>query len=94
MCLRLCVCVCAFYFQILTVFATATELCLFQKNEAGSSQAMELLGFKRAMDQFLRCGIDMKAFVSDQHLAIAKHIREDYPSICHYYDLWHLKKSE
>ena len=58
----------------------------------GSSTAMEYEGFCRSMEYWLSL-IAVKAFVSDRHSSITKHMREQLPQIIHYFDIWHLKKS-
>ena len=55
---------------------------------------MELEGFQRCMQFLLSCGMLITAIVTDRHLSIAKHMREVFPNIKHYFDLWHLKKSK
>lgn len=55
---------------------------------------MEYAGFQRAMKHLLDSGFEISALVSDRHLSIAKHMREQLPMITHYFDLWHLKKSK
>ena len=45
------------------------------------------------MEYILGHALLMNTFVSDQHSAIAKHMREKLAHIKHYFDLWHLKKS-
>ncbi|XP_028403949.1 uncharacterized protein LOC114526538 [Dendronephthya gigantea] len=65
---------------------------LIQRNEVGSSPAMEYEGFKRCMGFLLGEGLDLSTLVSDRHQTIAKHMREKLPNITHYFDLWHLKK--
>ena len=66
----------------------------FQRNEAGSSQAMECAAFKKAMAFLSQSGIEIKTFISDRHTSIAKYMREDLSHIKHYFDLWHIKKSK
>ncbi|KXJ17797.1 uncharacterized protein LOC110233295 [Exaiptasia diaphana] len=65
---------------------------LVQRNEAGSSPAMEYMGFQNCINFILGSGVVVGAFISDRHTSIAKHMREKLSHIKHYYDLWHLKK--
>ena len=65
-----------------------------QRNQAGSSPAMEFMGFKACMDYLTGCGLLPKAFVSDRHVSIAAYMRKSLPNITHYFDIWHLKKSK
>lgn len=67
-------------------------LFVSQRNEVGSSTAMEYEGFKRCMGYLLGCGLAIGKFISDRHVSIAKHMREKLADIIHYFDLWHLKK--
>ncbi|KAK3715783.1 hypothetical protein QZH41_018834 [Actinostola sp. cb2023] len=66
---------------------------LVQRNEAGNSGAMEMIGFKRSLSYLLGCGLAISTFISDRHSSIAKYMREQMTGITHYFDLWHLKKS-
>ena len=68
-------------------------LFLLQRNEVGNSSGMEYEGFCRSMEYLLGLGLVIKTFVSDRHLAIAKHMKEKLTHITHYFDIWHLKKS-
>lgn len=63
-----------------------------QRNVAGSSSAMEYLGFQRCFAYLSDCGIKISTFISDRHTSIAKHMREKLKEVVHYFDLWHLKK--
>ena len=54
---------------------------------------MEYHGFMRCMEYILGHALLVNTFVSDRHSAIAKHMREKLAHIKHYFDLWHLKKS-
>ena len=66
----------------------------FQRNEVGSSTAMEYAAFQQCMDFLMGHSLDISTFVSDRHISIAKHMREKLTNITHYFDLWHLKKSK
>ena len=65
-----------------------------QRNQAGSSPAMEFMGFKACMDYLIGYGLRLKAFVSDRHVSIAAYMRKSLTTITHYFDIWHLKKSK
>ena len=65
-----------------------------QRNEVGSSTAMEYEGFQSCINYLLCTGLVISTFVSDRHKSIAKHMRQNLKNITHYFDLWHLKKSE
>ena len=63
-----------------------------QRNQAGSSPAMEFMGFKACMDYLIGYGLLLTAFVSDRHVSIAAYMRKSLTNITHYFDIWHLKK--
>ena len=60
-------------------YKSVSRFCLQQRNEVGSSTAMEYEGFKRSMDFLLSDGLDISTLVSDRHQTIAKHMREKLP---------------
>eukprot|EP00795_Rhopilema_esculentum_P015902 gene15902-7235_t len=64
-----------------------------ERNEVGSSQAMEFHAFKKALEFLLNSGVRVSHFVSDRHLAILACMKENHKDILHQIDLWHLKKS-
>lgn len=65
-----------------------------QRNQAGNSPAMELMGFQSCMDFLIGYGLLITAFVSDRHVSIAAYMRKSLTNITHYFDIWHLKKSK
>ena len=65
-----------------------------QRNETNSSPAMEYMAFQRGFDHLERNGLSVATFTSDRHASIKKHMREKLSHINHYFDLWHLAKSE
>ncbi|XP_063967369.1 uncharacterized protein LOC135157003 isoform X2 [Lytechinus pictus] len=66
---------------------------LVQVSEATSSNAMEKIGFQRALDGLLEAGLNIGTVATDRHLGIRKLMKERYPNIDHQYDVWHVKKS-
>ncbi|XP_068747225.1 uncharacterized protein [Montipora capricornis] len=68
------------------------HFALIQRNQAGSSPAMEFMGFQKCMDFLVGFGIVIAAFISDRHTQIASHMKNVLSHITHYFDLWHLKK--
>jgi hypothetical protein len=61
-----------------------------QKNEAGSSNACELVGLQRT---FAKLGAEnIASLVTDRHRSIAKFLREEQPNVKHRFDLWHVAK--
>ena len=65
-----------------------------QRNQAGSSPAMEFMGFKACMDYLIGYGLLLTAFVSDRHVSIAAYMRKSLTNITHYFDILHLEKSK
>ena len=68
-------------------------MCLVQVSEATSSNAMEKLGFQRAMDELIDSGINVATVATDRHVGIKKAMREEYPEVLHQFDVWHISKS-
>jgi hypothetical protein len=62
--------------------------CIFDRRDvAGSSQAMEMLGFKQCIDSLLLCGIIFETYITDHHSSIAKYRLVNLAHIKHYFDL-------
>ena len=80
----------------MTIIVNSTFTLIFhdQRNQTGSSPAMEFEGFKSCMEFLIGYGLLIKAFVSDRHVSIAAHMRKSLSHITHYFDIWHLKKSK
>ena len=55
---------------------------------------MEFMSFKLSMDYLINYGLTITTFISDRHTSIAKYMRQVLKQIMHYFDVWHLKKSE
>lgn len=66
---------------------------LFQSNQSGNSNAMELDGAKRCFNYLLQAGLQIPVFISDRHTSIAKWIAESHKGTKHLFDLWHVCKS-
>jgi solute carrier family 8 (sodium/calcium exchanger) len=62
-----------------------------QRNQAGNSPAMELMGFQQCMEYLFGYGILITTFISDRHIGIASPMRKVLSNITHYFDIWHLK---
>ena len=60
---------------------------------AGNSQNMEKYGLKFLMEYFTVRGLKIDSLTTDQHLQIRKYLREEYPDVCHQYDIWHKSKN-
>ncbi|XP_067029738.1 uncharacterized protein [Acropora muricata] len=65
---------------------------LVQRNQAGSSTAMDFFGFKECMQYLIGYGLFITTFISDRHISIASHMKKVLHHIVHYFDIWHLKK--
>jgi len=61
---------------------------------AGSSPAMEFVGFQNCMGFLKEKNLEISTLITDRHTSIVKHMREVLKEIKHYFDLWHLKKSK
>ena len=77
-------------FNLLTSFLFET----FQSTEVANSNNMELEGLKRSLAFLKDEGLVVKSLVTDRHQQIAKYLRENHPEIDHYFDVWHIAKSE
>lgn len=68
------------------------DIQLVQSNEVGNSSRMEKEGFVRSVAFLQARGLSIDTVVTDRHPQIQKHIREQLPSVKHYYDVWHVAK--
>ena len=55
---------------------------------------MDFFGFEKALNFLLAKGLDISELITDRHSTNAKFMREKHKDIKHYFDLWHIKKSE
>lgn len=53
---------------------------------------MEKEGFIRSVDFIESKGLKIEKLVTDRHLQIQKHVRENMPNTTHNYDVWHVAK--
>lgn len=60
--------------------------------EVSSSNAMEKEGCKRVLNR-VQQDVVIEIFCTDRHMSIQKMMREEYPTITHQFDVWHLTKS-
>lgn len=65
-----------------------------QSNEIGGSSHMEKEGLKRSMAFLQTSGLSVDTIITDRHPQIQKYLRENMPSVSHYYDVWHVAKGE
>ncbi len=76
------------------------DLQQVQSNEAGNSNACELLGFRRGMSFLTEThGLTVRSLVTDRHRSIAAFVRDDLKvnnprcrELQHYNDVWHTAK--
>ena len=64
-------------------------LHLMQCNEVGGSYHIEKEGLQRVLKKE---GMQVDVLVTDPHRQINKLIRDNYPMVKHYYDIWHVAK--
>ena len=65
-----------------------------QSNEVGGSYHMEKEGLQRVLNFLQQQGLTVEVLVTDRHKQINKWLRETYPTITHYYDIWHVAKGK
>ena len=66
---------------------------LTQVTEAGNSNTMEKMGFKKALVSLKNQGINPEQITTDRHTQIRKYMREEEPTINHQFDVWHFVKN-
>lgn len=64
-----------------------------QSNEVGGSYHMEKEGLFRLMQFLSENSFTIDSLITDRHRQIAKWLRDNYPDVKHYYDVWHVAKS-
>jgi len=69
-----------------------TDVQLVQSNEVGGSGRMEKEGLIRSLEFLESSGLSVDAIITDRHPQVQKYLRENKPSISHYYDVWHVAK--
>ncbi|KAM4017421.1 uncharacterized protein ACNLHF_007047 [Anomaloglossus baeobatrachus] len=58
-----------------------------------TSETPEKIGFQKAMGDLQTMNADVKMIVTDRSVAVQEILKDNYPSIVHQIDLWHLSKS-
>ena len=53
---------------------------------------MEKEGLLRCLQFLQEQDLSIEALVTDRHRQINKWLRDNYPMITHYYDVWHVAK--
>ncbi|XP_077065543.1 uncharacterized protein LOC143718343 [Siphateles boraxobius] len=66
---------------------------LVQVTETTSSVAMEVLGFQRGLDYLLDRGVVVDVVTTDRSPSVRKLMKDNYTSIQHEFDPWHVSKS-
>ena len=68
------------------------DVQLVQSNEVGGSVGMEKEGLIRSIQFLEDNGLSIDTIITDRHPQVQKYLRENKPSITHYYDIWHIAK--
>ncbi|KAM4017528.1 uncharacterized protein ACNLHF_007164 isoform 1-T3 [Anomaloglossus baeobatrachus] len=58
-----------------------------------TSETPEKIGFQKTMGDLQTMNADVKMIVTDRSVAVQEILKDNYPSIVHQIDLWHLSKS-
>ncbi len=54
---------------------------------------MELVGVQRCFKYLKDAGIGIASFISDRHKGVAKWLRESFPNVQHFFDIWHVART-
>ena len=65
---------------------------VFKSSEVGGSYHMELAGLKRVKEKLDSLGVKVRSLITDRHAQVQKWVRERWPDVEHYYDIWHVAK--
>ena len=68
--------------------------CYLQSNEVGSSVACEKEGLRRSLHWLAKEGLEISVMVTDRSPQVNKYLREEWPDITHYFDVWHVSKGK
>jgi len=68
------------------------DIKLVQVTEVNNSNAMELEGLRRCL-AFLLQFLNISTITTDRHSSVQKYLRETFPHITHYFDVWHIAKN-
>lgn len=55
---------------------------------------MELEGLRRVKRTIQDHGAEVRILVTDRHPQIQKWLRDNWPQVLHYFDIWHVAKGE
>ena len=55
---------------------------------------MELEGLRRTKEKLDAHSISVKILITDRHVQIQKWVREQWPAVTHYFDIWHVAKGQ
>lgn len=53
---------------------------------------MELEDLKRCRNAMEENGLQIASITTDQHISIREYVRDHWPEITHYFDIWHIAK--
>ena len=67
---------------------------LLKSNEVKSSYHMEKEGLIRGVQFIEGKGLQIGELVTDRHVQIVKHVREQMPNTIHHFDVWHVAKGK
>ena len=71
----------------------AFAFSLTQVIQAGNSNRMEKIGFKKLLSEVNEEGVIPNQITTDRHTGIRKYLREEEPEIEHQFDVWHFAKN-
>jgi hypothetical protein len=55
---------------------------------------MELQGLQKSLQKVDKKKIKIQSFTTDRHSSVKKYMREQRPSVTHWFDVWHVAKGE
>ena len=84
-------------FGTYSIMDTRSKLLIAQETvrvtEVKNSYWMEVEGLKRCLNKLFDHGVAIATLATDRHPSVRKTMEDDYNTIRHEYDLWHIAKS-
>ena len=84
-------------FGTYSIMDTRSKLLIAQETvrvtEVKNSYWMEVGGLKRCLNKLFDHGVAIATLATDRHPSVRKTMEDDYNTIRHEYDLWHIVKS-